>query len=304
VNALSKNGQSEIAPQKDVICAIYITYHPDAKFPERMARLAPQVAHILVIDNDSDEQSLNMLRALSIRKCVELIQNKENLGVAAALNQGARRALELGYKWALMLDQDSVPEVHMVETLTGIYRAHPEHHRVRIIGSNYRSPVTGVKALNCEAVGSNYIEVPTVITSCSLMCLNAFRQIGPFREDFFIDQVDHEYCLRLRSHGYKVLISCEPIMVHPLGNETRHKFWRLHPICTNHSPLRRYYMMRNRVVLYKKYVSEEPKWVRKGIRESVIEIILILLFEGQKLEKLRAMIRGIVHGLFGRMGKL
>ena len=39
----------------------------------------------------------------------EIILNKENLGIATALNIGVRKALENGYEWILTMDQD--PEV-------------------------------------------------------------------------------------------------------------------------------------------------------------------------------------------------
>jgi rhamnosyltransferase len=304
VKKYSENGVIDAPPALERICAVYVTYHPDAKFPERVARIVPQVAHIIIVDNRSSAEAVNMLRALCRGNNIELIENRENLGIATALNQGARRAIEHGYAWLLALDQDSWPEADLVITLSDVYAAHPARQSVKMIGSNYRSGVSGYIALSCNGAPSHSIEREAVITSCSLMSLQAFEEIGQFRDDFFIDQVDDEYCLRLRAHHYKVIISCRPLMVHLLGKETTHKFLWKRPVCSNQPPLRKYYIMRNRLVLYKKYLLTEPFWVLQSLRGVLRETALLLLFEEKKLEKLRAMLLGVWHAITGHMGKL
>ena len=297
-------GHVEVPPRKETICAVYVTYHPDTRFPERVARIVPQVAHIVIVDNCSNEEAVRMLRALCEGGNSELIENTENLGIATALNQGVRHAIELGYAWGLTLDQDSWPEAELVTTLSEIYAAHPDREKVKMIGSNYRSPVTEYSVLDCEGVTSGFIETEAVITSCSMMSLKTFEEVGPFRDDFFIDHVDHEYCLRLRSHGYKVIISCKPLMVHSIGNGTNHKILWKNLVCSNHPPIRKYYIMRNRLVLYRMYAFNEPLWIIRSLREVLIETILIILFECQKLRKIAAMLLGIWHAFSGRMGML
>lgn len=42
-------------------------------------------------------------------------------------------------------------------------------------------------------------ERKTLITSGMLIPLSLFGKIGMFREDYFIDSVDHEFCLRARA---------------------------------------------------------------------------------------------------------
>jgi rhamnosyltransferase len=296
--------QIDIAPRRETICAVYVTFHPDGKFPQRMARIAPQVTGIVIVDNHSSKEAVSMLRRLCESGKVELIENKENLGIATGLNQGARRAIEHGYAWALTLDQDSWPETDLVTTLSEIYATHPDRQKVKMLGSNYRSEATGYIALNCARIPSDFLERETVITSCALMSLQAFEEIGQFRDDFFIDQVDDEYCLRLRAFNYKVILSCKPLMVHLLGNETVHRILWKHPICSNQAPLRRYYIMRNRTVLYRKYFCREPFWAIRSLHAAVREIILIILLEDQKLEKLQAILLGIWHAFLGRMGRL
>jgi len=295
--------ENEVPPHKETICAVYVTYHPDANLPERMGRIARQVGHIVIVDNHSDEEAVHMLRALCQAENAELIENKENLGIAAALNQGVTRAIELGYSWALTLDQDSWPEPRLVDALDKIYASHPEREKVKMIGSNYILPATGHMAFEPGSTTPSFIETECVITSGSLMSLKAFEEVGPFREDFFIDQVDDEYCLRLRSYGYKVLISSKPLMIHSCGNVSiRKHLWR--EVCSNHSPLRRYYITRNRLILYRIYACKEPYWVKHSLRTMLGEIRLIILCEDRKIKKLLAILLGILHAILGRMGRI
>jgi rhamnosyltransferase len=92
-------------------------------------------------------------------------------------------------------------------------------------------------------------------------------------------------------------------MIHSVGEQTVHKFiWK--QICTNHSPLRRYYITRNRLVLYKTYICKDRNWILRSFFTAIRELIVIILFEDYKLEKLRATALGILHALAGKMGRL
>jgi rhamnosyltransferase len=296
--------ESSVFPSEQTICAIYVTYHPDGRFPERLTQIVPQVAHIIIVDNHSNDEAVRMLRTLCAEGNGELIENEENRGIATALNQGICRAIELGYPWALTFDQDSWPDQDLVKTLSEIYANHPERWKVKIIGSNYRSPITGNPVLNFKNITSSlFVESTVVITSGALMCLRAYEEVGPFRDDFFIDLVDHEYCLRIRSYGYKVLISRRSLITHPLGNESIHRFlWG--QSCYNHSPLRKYYITRNCLTTCGLYGYKEPYWVMRRFGGIFKDALLVILFEREKLEKLWAMLLGAWHAASGRMGRL
>jgi rhamnosyltransferase len=167
-----------VPPRKETICAIYVTFYPDEKFSERLAQIVPQVDRIIIVDNHSNEEAVRMLRTLCAEVHGELIENEENHGIATALNQGLRRTIELGYPWALTFDQDSWPDQDLVKTLSEIYANHPERSKVKILGSNYRSPITGKSVLNFKNITSSlFVESTVVITSGALMCMVLFETI-------------------------------------------------------------------------------------------------------------------------------
>lgn len=292
-------------PSRGHVCAGFVTYAPDAGFPQRLERVAAQVDRVVLVDNGSLPEATAPLRALARGGRVDVVLNRENLGLATALNQAARWARERGYPWLLTLDQDCVVADGLVAALGAIYESAAPRERIGLIGANFRDPNTGELGIQGPpADRGEFFEHPVAITSGSLMSLAAFEAVGPFRDDFFIDSVDHEYCLRLRAHDYAVLVSRAPLMAHPIGARRRHSLLWWAPICSHHGPLRRYYMARNRLVIALRYRRTDARWVLRNLAYTLKEALLVLLFEERAAAKTAAMLLGFWHALRGRMGRL
>jgi len=287
-----------VPPRPAGTAAVVVTYHPDRGFGDRLRRLAAQVARVIVVDNSNGVATETSLRQLISEK-VELIENSRNVGVATALNQGLGRAAALNCSWAVMLDQDSVVDDDMLASLVRIYHEYPARARIGLIGANARSPISGRLGMRCEATGSAYLEIKTTITSGSLIALSAYERVGPFRDEFFIEGVDLEYCLRLRRHGFVVLCSRRPLMTHASGAaEERTLFGRV-VLVANHEPWRYYYMLRNFVHIVRQYFSHEPFWVLAALVNFLKTFVKICLYERDKLAKFAAIARGIGDGVLG-----
>ena len=69
-----------------------------------------------MVDN-SDNIDNALKEKINHFKKVEYIQNKANIGIAAALNIGAKKAIEDGFEYLLTMDQDSEAPDSMVSTL-------------------------------------------------------------------------------------------------------------------------------------------------------------------------------------------
>ncbi len=289
-------------PTRDVCCAVVVTYHPDDEFPGRVARLADQVSRVYVVDNASSEGARRMLADVARDPRVELLLVDTNEGIGAALNRGCDRALADGFAWVVTSDQDSVVEPTMVAELAAIWAEHPERDRVKIVAPNYvMGAGVGVRFPRNAA---RWHEMPTAITSGALTSLAAYREVGPFRADFFIDSVDEEFCLRLRRRGMIVVCSRKPLMRHSLGNARTHRIlWRDFPQ-SHHATFRRYYMARNRVLTLREYGLREPRWALARLKIITLELFTVPLLEADKLAKVRAMLLGLWHGILGRTGKL
>ena len=286
------------APSRETVAAVVVTHRPDPGVTDRVAAISDQFAQVIVVDNHSEEDRLAALRKFAgERENVLLVQNPENIGVAAALNQGCRLAAERGAAWIVTFDQDSLPAADLLGCLAAEWDRHPERVRLGLVGVNFRT--ASGRTLLCE--GTGLADARTVITSGSLLNLAAWRQAGPFREDFFIDEVDHEYALRLRRHGWLVKVTRRVLMEHDLGTPQRRHAWQ--PRVSHHSALRRYYMVRNRLLLAREHLGVDPRFVLGQLARSLRESATILLFEPEKKAKLRAMSQGLLDGLRGRAGR-
>lgn len=284
------------------VCAVLVTYHPDSRICDRIKKVAVQVAQTVVVDNGSPNSSIEPIRELASRLAIQLIPNDSNRGLASALNTGIRWAVSRGFRWVLTLDQDTVVAPDMVEALAEVIHGDSAPEQLAVVGSNYRDKVNG--RLFCEQIrGTNGLagkEMISVLTSGSLISINAFHALGGFRDDFFIDCVDHEYCLRARAHGFHVLMTYKPVMEHGIGYLSEHQLlWK--KICTsNHSPIRQYFMTRNSIMLVAEYLNKEPRWILGYVWAWLKSIVVIFLFERERLAKIKNMIRGCFDGLLGR----
>ena len=74
------------------VCAILVSYHPDAELPRRAARILEQAGALVMVDNGSGGKTQDMLRRIAADARVSLVLNPTNLGIASALNIGIERA--------------------------------------------------------------------------------------------------------------------------------------------------------------------------------------------------------------------
>jgi rhamnosyltransferase len=286
------------------VCAILVTYHPDAGLAARLSRIAPQVGALVIVDNGSTDAAVSMLHDIAADSQVHLMLNGRNLGVARALNLGVERARSLGYSLALLLDQDTSVEADMVRTLLGIYGSFAGRDRLAVIGSNYRDINRPSPEPNSLDHGdAAWDEAESVITSGTLLPLAAHADIGPFREEFFIDFVDTDYCFRAAAKGYRVIKSKKHLMSHAIGALHESRFLWFRRWTYNHSPDRRYYIARNNTVLIREYARHgRMRWMLKSLNRCFRLSKRVVLYEKARTRKIAAIAEGWRDGVTGKMG--
>lgn len=288
-------------PDRKDVCAIAVTYHPGSDFAAQIGRVLPQVGALLIVDNGSTAAEVEMLRQLAANPMITLVLNGDNLGIARALNIGVERAAARGFSWVLLLDQDSSVDDDMVRVLLAVHAAFPDRDRLAVVGAGFRD--VSSQEPKAIAAGEDWIEVECVITSGSLIPLKVHAAIGAFRDEFFIDCVDIEYCYRARAKGYRVIKTRATLMSHAIGAITRHKLLWLNKWTYNHSADRRYYRARNDTVLLREYGHYVlGLWALKSLSRCVRLCKRILLYEQMKSRKMAAVAQGWWDGVRGRMG--
>lgn len=299
---------SDFLPNSKNVLAIIITYNPDSDLNSRVRSILAEVETVLIIDNKSISGTEELEKAHQI-KGVFLIKNKDNLGVATALNQALACAYSFPkktFRWILTFDQDTLVYPGMIKQYQKILTESEKPNKIAIIGTNYfcRSiNDTRFHFSSKQNPNFDWLCIPTVITSGSLMNLKLTKLIGDFRDEFFIDHVDDEYCLRARKRGYQVIINKTALMEHTIGAESLHRFLWRQTGTSNHSPIRRYYMMRNHLYLVQEYLGVETKWVLNTVYSRLKMMILMLIYEDNRAVKLKHCLVGLQHGFKKILGK-
>ncbi len=272
------------------VMAVVVSFRPGERILATVAALQGQVGCILVVDNGSDEASLQLLRGLAADGRIQLHEQGANLGLGAALNHGARRALDQGYAWLLTMDQDSTAAPDMVQSLLEL----AQRNQVQCVSPNlvvHGHPPSELKSG----------PVAYAITSGNLLRLEVWQAAGPYNEGYFIDCIDFDFSLRVRRCGFAIHKAPRALLHHELGHKVavRRRFERFY---TQHGPVRRYYMFRNFLFLARSHLLHEPAFIGKLLLSHLILLALMLRYEPMLRPNLGAIADGVLDFLRGRQG--
>ncbi len=304
IRAIAMTHKKSIStPNKDNICAIIVTFHPDDTFLQCLSNISQQVSKIVIVDNGSNDSCIAQLNEVQSKK-ISVKFNHTNMGIAQALNLGIAQAAKLGFEWVVLFDQDSDIDPHFIDSLCNLYSAIPNNQNVAIIGPEFRNILKSNKKIKPSAEGANaWQEVERLITSGSLMPISIFEKLGKFREDLFVYYVDNEFCFRARQAGYRLIKSRAPLMNHTYGKPTKHKLLGQEKWVKNYSPNTCYYIMRNYTVFLRDSRQLPTfRWIFKSLLRCLQLARPIMLFEANKWNKVSSLIAGWLDGVNRRMG--
>jgi rhamnosyltransferase len=280
------------------VCAVVVTYNPRPTFIDDVEAISAQVGRVVVVDNGSSGETEQYLQELEARTGCKVIRNRQNLGIALALNLGLQDAIGAGFDWICTFDQDSAVCEGFISQMLEVYRQAPHPGTVALIAPTYVDRETGVKVRLKRAASG---EILTTMTSGSMMPSSAIQELGFFDEELYMDAVDIEFCLRARAKGMLILQS-PAVLLHSLGQTAYYQMLGVRFGVTNHSAGRRYYMTRNRLRLLIRYASDWP-WSWRESRTMLLDAAKILLLEENKWGKFRAMAAGVTDAVCGKMGR-
>ena len=168
------------------------------------------VVDVYVWDNDSTDDSADFVA--SHFPSARLIRSAENLGFSIPNNKGMEYALQRGYDYVYLLNQDAWLEKGALETLVAAAEANTEYavlsplqmtdgfkeldrQFARIFTPDTKHPVS---------VSETY-EVGRVMAAHWLVRVDALMKTGLFDETLFpFYGQDDDWCNRARYHGYKI----------------------------------------------------------------------------------------------------
>ena len=267
-----------------------VLYKPDMKrWVQCLNAIEAQCDKIYLIDNNS--QNINdILQVIKGRSSCTLIQNSENKGVAAALNQIMSAAETDGFEWVLTLDDDSLCDPDLYEKLwkmtsvpdVGIVCPVANDDKISSIEVEKKQEATCQEIQNC-------------ITAGSLTNIEIWRKCGRFDEKMFIDFVDIDYCTCLREKGYKILQVTDTCVHQQYGNVSKTiSFFGIQLSIFNYSPFRIYYSVRNQIY----YMRKHKRFIKK-VNWTFYLIGYIgkrVVFEKNRVKSIKAIYKGIKDG--------
>lgn len=304
------NAVSETCRQ---VCAVVVTHHPDlASLRTLLGCISPQVGRVLVVDNASSADAIESLQRGSWADNVTVVANAVNEGIAAAFNQAAAWANAHGLRYLLLLDQDSLPAPDMVAQLLAVLSAPSRGAPIGAVGARFvdeRSdePAPFVRIgfpfnhkIHCA--NDAVVECDFLISSGTLVPLPVLDAVGAMDASLFIDNIDLEWSFRARHAGYRLLGVGAAQMRHCIGDRVQALPWGLDGIVV-HSPTRLYYMMRNRLLLYR--LAHTPRiWVAQDVPRAVFKFLRLSLLVAPRATNARYMLAGLRDGLRRRAGPL
>jgi rhamnosyltransferase len=299
------------------VCAVVITYQPQLDVLRQVLdSVEGQVGRIVVFDNATGGSGAaalgTLLDEVERERGGMVVRSPINVGLGAAMNRAAEHARAAGFAYLLLLDQDSLLDADMVATLRDACETLARTRKVGAVGPQFSDRRNGQVApfiengfpLNRKLFGGPGQVVPCdfLISSGSLLPLDALALIGGMDERLFIDNVDMEWCFRAKHRGFGLFGVCDARMRHSIGDTLRAAWLKPGGVMI-HKPVRLYYIMRNRVLLYGR--AETPAvWIAQDLPRLVLKFVGTALFVAPRWQYLRLMLRGLWHGIRGIDGPL
>lgn len=273
------------------VAGVVVLYNDDTSVLKNIETYLHQVDKLYAVDN-SQEIDTELETVLRENKKISLHCFEENRGVASALNWAVNEAIQDGYSFLLTMDNDTKIPNDTVYSLTEFLNNYPTP--IGILSGVHHSKPDKVK----------FHKKAYTLTSGNLLNLEVVEKVGAFRDDFFIDHIDHEYGLRLNLNGYHVIELPSIRLDHKLGYSTSLEIfnWKLKSYGT-HSPIRLYYFARNGVYLSCLYFREYPLFAWVTFKEILKRFVKAILIHDDTRKRLSMLMKGLIDGWRGRLGR-
>ena len=256
---------------------------------------------VIVIDNDSRDQSLRIVRSHS---SVRIIANSSNQGFARAVNQGAEVARG---KFLAILNQDTEVDPNWLLHLTSVLKTDPTVAICgpKILDANDRSTIQqlgvrvdrfGFGMYICNDRGTPQ-DVFMVSGAAMVIRKEVFDLIGQFDPDYFMFEDDIDLCWRARLAGFRIVSNPQALVYHFGGASMEGGFPNEARFLT--SPARRYYSERNQLrTLVKNYETGNiakvlPFYLGMNLVET--GLFLVLRRYGGAMAYLKSLYYNLVH---------
>ena len=287
-----------------IILLNYCNYNLTIDCIESIRQSTYQNYEIIVVDNNSPDHSGKNLSQL---EGIRFLQMEENLGFAAGNNRGIEVALSDGCEYVMLLNNDTVIDPNMIETLVSRADANtvvvPKMYYFDVEGRKdilwYAGGILKYKSSDGIHIGGKQEDSKqysiegevTFATGCCMMIHRAIlEKVGLLREEYFMYCEDTDYSIRLNKSNVRILYVPNAKLWHKVSSSSGGEM----------SKFIVYYVVRNKI-----YCAI----VNKLGMKTYLYIITETLYRTMKAKFGRYYSnyviapRALMHGLQGKMGR-
>ena len=183
---------------------------------------------ILIINNNSTDGTTEILEE---ETGTSLIKNSKNLGWGKAVNQGVKIAEKKNFDWVFILNPDVVLNKNCLEILINFVK---ENKNAKILApvvefqkkgkilydlGGYLTFFGRTRHKELESLDLISDREPHYVSGAAVLIeTNLFKQIGYFREDYFLYFEDVDFCLRAKKSGFAIFVVSESTVGHKLSS--------------------------------------------------------------------------------------
>ncbi|MEE1156259.1 MAG: glycosyltransferase family 2 protein [Methanobrevibacter sp.] len=188
------------------------------------------IGEVIIIDNGSDDSSLEYIQKNNFNFPVVVIKNDENLGFALAVNQGISKAK---YDYIFSLNNDTEVEIGSINAMLDLIQEEDIFSvQAKMIQSDNKQLIDDAgdeynllawtKKVGENQNSENYSQVLEIFSSCAGAALykkSVLEEIGSFDDNFFAYMEDVDLAIRSQIYGYRNLL-CPDAVVYHIGSAT------------------------------------------------------------------------------------
>ncbi len=204
-------------------------------------KISSETINILVVDNNSNDGSVEKLRATF--PDIEIIRNSDNLGYAYAVNRG------FGSSKSEIVIISNNDVLYLPNSISNLVEPFHRQENIAVIGPQQIYPegkwqysygtFPGIKTALRDMFFINYLshlikkiqwklkisskelkEVEYIDGAVMAIKRSAFLDVNGFDEDYFFYTEEADFCFRLKKRGWKILFNPNSLVIHERGGST------------------------------------------------------------------------------------
>lgn len=188
------------------------------------------IGEVIIIDNGSNDSSIDYIKNNTFNFPVVLIENDENLGFSPAVNQGINRAR---HDYVFSLNNDTIVKKGSIKAMLDLIRDETVFSvQAKMLQADNRELIDDAgdeynllawtKKVGENQDSDNYSHVMEIFSSCAGAALYdkaILEKIGLFDDNYFAYMEDVDLAIRSQINGYKNLL-CPDAVVYHIGSAT------------------------------------------------------------------------------------